>query len=156
VAPYFTISRLLISTQHYFTSHLGDFNFDEPGDYIAVDYINKNGHLSPTGKGFTPAIIDNIRRHYHLKSRYLRLREKGLLTLKELSDKIKIPMKAIRELEKRKMIHSYKCTDKSKRLYEIPGNDFIKILHSLKGKRGFPEDFIDKFSKILKEVHYEG
>jgi hypothetical protein len=39
VTPYFTISRLLISTQHYFTSHLGDFNFDEPGDYIVVDYI---------------------------------------------------------------------------------------------------------------------
>jgi hypothetical protein len=28
-------------------------------------------------------------------------------------------------------------------------------LHSLKGKRGFPGDFIDKFSEILKEVHYE-
>jgi hypothetical protein len=128
---------------------------DQTHSQIA-DTLNKNGHLSPTGKGFTPAIIDNIRRHYHLKSRYLRLREKGLLTLKELSDKIKIPMKAIRELEKRKMINSYKCTDKSKRLYEIPGNDLIKILHSLKGKRGFPEEFIDKFSKILKEVHYEG
>jgi DNA invertase Pin-like site-specific DNA recombinase len=117
--------------------------------------LNKNGHLSPTGKPFTPGIIDNIRRHYHLKSRYQRLREKGPLTLKELSDKIKIPMKAIRELEKRKMINLYKCTDKRKRLYELPGNDFIKILHSLKGKRGFPGDFIDKFSEILKEVHYE-
>lgn len=121
-----------------------------------ADTLNKNGHLSPTGKCFTPKIIGSIRWHYHLKSRYQRLREKGLLTLKELSDKIKIPMKAIRELEKRKMINSYKCTDKMKRLYELPGNDFIKILHSLKGKRGFPGDFIDKFSKILKEVHYEG
>lgn len=121
-----------------------------------ADTLNKNGYLSPKGKGFTPAIIDNIRRNYHLKSRYQRLREKGLLTLKELSDKIKIPMKAIRELEKRKMIKSYKCTDKMKRLYELPENDFIKILHSIKGKRGFPEDFINKFSKILKEVHYEG
>jgi len=121
-----------------------------------ADTLNKNGHLSPTGKLFTSGIIDNIRRHYHLKSRYQRLREKGLLTLKELSDKIKIPMKAIRELEKRKMINSYKCTDKRKRLHELPGNDFINILHSLKGKRGFPGDFIDKFSEILKEVHYEG
>jgi hypothetical protein len=120
------------------------------------DTLNKNGHLSPTGKRFTSGIIDNIRRHYHLKSRYQRLREKGLLTLKELSDKIKIPMKAIRELEKRKMINSYKCTDKRKRLYELPSNGFIKILHSLKGKRGFPGDFIDKFSEIIKEVHYEG
>jgi DNA-binding MarR family transcriptional regulator len=50
---------------------------------------------------------------------------KGLLTLKELSDKIKIPVKAIRELEKRKMINSL-------------------------------GDFIDKFSEILKEGHYEG
>ena len=121
-----------------------------------ADTLNKNGHLSPTGKLFTAGIIDNIRRHYHLKSRYQRLREKGLLTLKELSDKIKIPMKAIRELEKRKMINSYKCTDKRKRLHELPSNDFINILHSLKGKRGFPGDFIDKFSEILKEVHYEG
>ncbi len=121
-----------------------------------ADTLNKNGNLSPSGKRFTPGIIDNIRRHYHLKSRYQRLREKGLLTLKELSDKIKIPMKVIRELEKRKMINSYKCTDKRKRLYQLPGNDFIRILHSLKGKRGFPGNFIDKFSEILKEVHYEG
>ena len=38
VTSYFTISRLLISTQHYFNSHLGDFNFDESGDNIVEDY----------------------------------------------------------------------------------------------------------------------
>lgn len=38
VTSYFIISWLLISTQHYFTSHLGDFNSDEPGDNIVEDY----------------------------------------------------------------------------------------------------------------------
>jgi hypothetical protein len=35
---YFTICSLLISTQHYFTSNMGVFNFDESGDNIVEDY----------------------------------------------------------------------------------------------------------------------
>jgi hypothetical protein len=36
---YFTICPLLLSTQHYFTSNIGDFNFDELEDNIVEDYM---------------------------------------------------------------------------------------------------------------------
>lgn len=123
-----------------------------------ANILNKEGHLSTRGKAFTQATVDNIGRKYELKTRYQRLREKGLLTLKELSNKIKISVNVIRILEKSNMIKSYKCTDRTKKLYELPGNGFIKALLSLKGKRKYrlSGDFIDKLPEILKEVQYEG
>jgi len=123
-----------------------------------ANILNKEGHLSARGKAFTQATVDNIGRKYELKTRYERLREKGLLTLKELSNKIKISVNVIRILEKSNMIKSYKCTDRTKKLYELPGNGVIKALLSLKRKRKYrlSGDFIDKLSEILKEVQYEG
>jgi DNA invertase Pin-like site-specific DNA recombinase len=123
-----------------------------------ANILNKEGYLSARGKAFTSATIDNIGRRNELKSRYDRLREKGMLTLKEISNKIKISVNTIKILEKRNMIKSYRCTDRMKKLYEFPGNGFIMALLALKGKRKYrlSVDFIDKLSEILKEVQYEG
>ena len=72
-----------------------------------ADILNKDGLLSLRGRPFTTAIIDNIQRHYGLKSRYERLREKNLLTLDEISDKIQISKVAVKKLENSNMIKSY-------------------------------------------------
>ncbi len=99
-----------------------------------ADILNKSGLLSLRGRPFTPAIIDNIQRQYRLKSRYERLRENNLLTLEEISNKIQISKVAVKKLEKSNMIKSYNCTDKRKKLYECPDNDFIeKLPEILKG-----------------------
>ena len=99
--------------------------FDHHAHSEIADILNKGGLLSLRGRPFTPAIIDNIQRQYGLKSRYERLREKNLLTLKEISNKIQISKVAVKKLEKSNMIKSYNCTDKRKKLYECPDNDFI-------------------------------
>jgi DNA-directed RNA polymerase sigma subunit (sigma70/sigma32) len=99
-----------------------------------ADILNKNGLLSLRGHPFTAAIIYNIQRQYGLKSRYERLRENNLLTLEEISNKMQISKVAVKKLEKSNMIKYYNCTDKRKKLYECPDNDFIKkLFESFKG-----------------------
>jgi hypothetical protein len=93
-----------------------------------ADILNKSGLLSLRGRPFTAAIIYNIQRQYGLKSRYERLRENNLLTLKEISTKMQISKVAVKKLEKSNMIKSYNCTDKRKKLYECSDNDFIEML----------------------------
>lgn len=93
-----------------------------------ADILNKSGLLSLRGRPFTAAIIYNIQRQYRLKSRYERLRENNLLTLEEISAKMQISKVAVKKLEKSNMIKSYNCTDKRKKLYECPDNDFIETL----------------------------
>jgi DNA invertase Pin-like site-specific DNA recombinase len=93
-----------------------------------ADILNKSGLLSLRGRPFTAAIIYNIQRQYGLKSRYERLRENNLLTLEEISTKMQISKVAVKKLEKSNMIKSYNCTDKRKKLYECPDNDFIEKL----------------------------
>jgi DNA-directed RNA polymerase sigma subunit (sigma70/sigma32) len=93
-----------------------------------ADILNKSGLLSLRGRPFTAAIVDNIQRQYGLKSRYERLRENNMLTLEEISNKMQISKVAVKKLEKSNMIKSYNCTDKRKKLYECPDNDFIEKL----------------------------
>ena len=100
-----------------------------------ADILNKSGLLSLRGRPFTAAIIYNIQRQYRLKSRYERLRENKLLTLEEISNKMQISKVAVKKLEKSNMIKSYNCTNKRKKLYQYPDNDFMEKLPEI-FKRG--------------------
>jgi len=50
------------------------------------------------------------------------------LKKEEKEDKMQISKAAVKKLEKSNMIKSYNCTDKRKRLYECPENDFFEKL----------------------------
>lgn len=115
--------------------------------------LNKEGKLSGCGQQFNANIVAHIRRSYKLKSRYMRLKEQGLLTLKELSEKINIHHCTIKYWNKKNILISYPYNNKNERLYELPGKELIDKLRkeSLVG-RG--EEFVELLSNRLKEVQY--
>jgi DNA-binding transcriptional regulator YiaG len=85
--------------------------------------LNQKDLRSGEGKPFTRRIISRIRRDYKLKTRYERLREKGMLSLKEMAASLGVCTKTISEWGKHGIIRSYTYNDKNERLCEPPGED---------------------------------
>jgi DNA invertase Pin-like site-specific DNA recombinase len=50
-----------------------------------AEQLNERGLRSGKGRQFTHRLVENVRRGYHLKSRYERLRDAGLLTAAEMA-----------------------------------------------------------------------
>lgn len=69
---------------------------DEQTDNEIVGILNGRGTRSGEGKPFTSRIIVRLRRDYQLKPRYDRLRERGLLTIEEISDRLNVPPLRVR------------------------------------------------------------
>jgi len=63
---------------------------DQYTDREIVAQLNQQGLRSGKGRCFNPMTIYNIRCSYHLKSRYDRLREKGMLTVTEVAKRLGI------------------------------------------------------------------
>jgi hypothetical protein len=63
---------------------------DHYTDKQIVEILNKRRALSGCGQKFHSRIVARLRREYNLKQRYDRLREKGLLTLDEMAQRLEI------------------------------------------------------------------
>ncbi len=98
-------------------------------DKEIANILNKQGLRSGTNKEFTNRIVGNIRRSYQIKSRYERLREKGLLSRQELADKLGVSIAVISEWRNKGYLKTYRyCSNK--RLYEEPEQGFQKKIFS--------------------------
>ena len=86
-----------------------------------AEVLNEKGYLSGAGKPFTLVRVRNIRRGYRLKSRLQRLKERGLLTVKELHDKYGACAQTIRKWRNENKIKAKLCDDQGFYLYEDPG-----------------------------------
>lgn len=62
-----------------------------------------------------------LRREYHLKPRYDRLRENGLLTLDEMSIRLGITRKGVIAWRNHGLLRGYPVNDRDDWLYEDPG-----------------------------------
>ena len=62
-----------------------DVLLNEQGDREVAEILNQRGHRTWQNRPFTVRKIAHIRMAYHLKSRFGRLREQGLLTAKEMT-----------------------------------------------------------------------
>jgi DNA-binding XRE family transcriptional regulator len=73
-----------------------------------------------TGKEheFDVKAVQRIRRAYCLKSRFERLREKGLLTKQELAEMLNVKTRTIKEWKNGGLILGYHYNDKFECLYE--------------------------------------
>jgi len=83
--------------------------------------LNEKGYLSGAGKPFTLVRVRNIRRGYRLKSRLQRLKERGLMTVKELHGKYGACAQTIRKWRNENKIKAKLCDDQGFYLYEDPG-----------------------------------
>jgi len=98
-------------------------------DKKVVEILNREKHLTGTGKKFTIRILAQLRKNYNLKSHYERLREKKFLTLKEISEKLQVSKRTLRRWAQINQIKAVNFNVREK-LYELPGKEEFKKLTS--------------------------
>ena len=75
------------------------------------------------GEKFTRAIIGVLRRNNNLKSRYERLRKKGLLTVDEMADALNVSAITVKIWRRYGLLKGYKYNDRGERLFEPVTNE---------------------------------
>jgi len=88
------------------------------GEIAAV--LNERNIRTVDGNRFTIARVGLIERRYHLKSRYDRLREAGLLTRSEMAELLGLAQKTVVRLHADGRLRGQSCDDRSHYLYEAP------------------------------------
>jgi hypothetical protein len=84
--------------------------------------LNRRGITSGEGKPFHRLIVKNVRRAYNLKSRYQRLREKGMLTIEEIAGLLGVTNGTVKQWRNHALLRAEHYNDKSECLYEHPGD----------------------------------
>ena len=87
--------------------------------------------------------MSRIHIEYGLRNRYQRMRDRGLLTLSEIAEKLKVSVGTIRRWQRRGLLRAHAYDDQNRCLYEDPGPTAPK-------KRMLLSE-----QAIYKEVQYE-
>ncbi len=128
---------------------LEDFTDDQ-----IVDILNNKGLLTGNGILFTIGSIYRIRKTYNLKNRYIRLKEKGMITFKELVKLLDTNYYFLRKCGLMGLIRTYKYDKRLQNiLYEPPSVDFISNIKK-KGCHFISNNF-KNLIKTTREVQYE-
>jgi hypothetical protein len=69
----------------------------------------------------TPIAVGNIRKAYGLKSRFDRLRERGMLTITEMAQACGVSIKTISDWRQKGLIRAHAINDRTQFLFEDPG-----------------------------------
>jgi DNA invertase Pin-like site-specific DNA recombinase len=91
-------------------------------DQIAV-IVNAEGFRTGTGLPFDLHRVAWVRKRYFLKPRYQRLRERGLLTLKEMAEALGVDPCTVKIWRSAGLLTAYPYSAKNECLYERPGSD---------------------------------
>ena len=85
--------------------------------------LNEKGHVSGTGKTFHADRVGKVVKAYRLKTRFARLRDRGLLTLTEVAIKLGVCRATVkaRRAEGRLGVRTVRLDDVGRYLYEDPG-----------------------------------
>ena len=89
------------------------------GEIAAI--LNARGVTSGEGKAFHRLIVKHLRRDYNLKSRRQRLRENGMLTLKEIACMLRVATATVKQWRNHGLLRVKHHNDKGECLYEHPG-----------------------------------
>jgi hypothetical protein len=103
--------------------------------------LNQHGHRSGDGRPFTrKMVVDLVKDHEALKSRYDRLRDKGFLTQEEIAKQLGITPETVRTWARRGLLRAHPYTDRYQCLYEPPNQHPPKKMqgHKLADRRVFP------------------
>lgn len=83
--------------------------------------LEAQGLYSGTGSPFTARIVAKVRRAYGLKSRYDRLREAGMLTVREVADQLGVSVCTAKLWRQGGRLQAHLLNDKGEYLYEPLG-----------------------------------
>jgi len=86
-----------------------------------ADILNARGLTPGAGATFHARLVARLARDYHLKPRYDRLRERGMLTLQEMADSLQVTTHTVKIWLRRGLLRGHAYSDKNESLYEPPG-----------------------------------
>ena len=86
-----------------------------------ADNLNSRGFTPGYGKPFHGPMIARIAKDHGLKTRWERLREKGMLTLDEMGKRLGICTDQVKAWRVAGLLRAHLCNDKNEYLYEDPG-----------------------------------
>jgi hypothetical protein len=102
-------------------------------DVPIAKLLNEHGLVSGEGKRFHPEMVGKIRDAYKLRSRYERLRERGLLDLGEIARRLDVGPSTVRYWHRAGLLIGHPFNDKGQCLFEPPGaNAPVKYKHQHK------------------------
>jgi len=105
---------------HHDTVALADRLLNEHTDAETAELLNQAGHRSGEGKPFTARIVLRLRRDHQLQSHAQRLRDRGLLSTREIADHLGVHTTTIKAWHRAGLLTSEKANDKNERLYQPP------------------------------------
>ncbi len=94
---------------------------DEHSYESIAGILNSRGFISGYGKPFRGRMIARLMIEYRLKSRFDRLRERGMLTLDEVAERLGISTRHVKIWRTAGLLRGHLCNDKNEYLYEDPG-----------------------------------
>jgi len=123
---------------------------DHHGYREIASILNERGFRTGMGMPFNVLAVGRICRTRRLKSRYNRLRERGLLTLDEISKKLGVYEGTVRIWQQHGILRAYPVTDRNQCLYEDLGPN------PPKKNRGIKLAARQKVTDVMSpEVQYE-
>ena len=93
---------------------------DDHTDGEAATILNGQGHRTGHGRILSSKLVKSIRWKYRIKSHYMRLRERGLLTACEMADRLAVSRQTIDIWHKQGRLRTHVYNDEGSHLYEIP------------------------------------
>jgi len=95
-----------------------DALLNDHGDREVAEILNERGRRTWQDQPFTEKKIQFIRNVYHLKNRFSRLRERGLLTAKEMSEALGVCKTTVRQWARSGSLQRIDCNRGGYSLYE--------------------------------------
>ena len=102
--------------------------------------LNRRGLRTGYGKPFDPRRVQKVRHSHGLKTRYRRLRERGLLTRNEMAERLGVCPQTISCWRRQNLLAGTPCNDRNECLYEMPDDPPVKNAHKLKRRTAADED----------------
>lgn len=127
---------------------LNDYTYEQ----IAL-LLNEQGLLSGKGHQFNGILVGNICRGYGLKSRWHRLRDRGMLTIEEMAGILDVTTSTVNIWRRQGILSGHVYNDKQQCLFEAPGVDRPVKCQGRKLSTRHPN--IKFMSDHAKEVQYE-
>lgn len=121
------------------------------GEIAAI--LNEGKLRSGRGCRFTRRLVARLRRDYHLKTRFDRLRETGMLTIAEIAEQIGICISTAHDWRRSGLIKPHAFNDKHEYLYEHLGQRVPRKLPGI--KRSDPRRLSEVLPDGTKEVQDE-
>jgi DNA invertase Pin-like site-specific DNA recombinase len=98
--------------------------------------LNEKGWRSSGGAAFTFRIVNHLRWAYKLKTRYQRLRERGLLTAGEVARIVGGVASRVKDWRHRGVLSGIRCNEKDEHLYPRPSPEVMAEIRRRRGLRG--------------------